>query len=85
MRPFHLIGLAAALSMAAAPAFAQSQKAVNPAAKLSLTSSADDSSGGGSGGSASKKKYYIIGGVAVVAVVIAAVELSHHDNKSASY
>jgi hypothetical protein len=83
MRPINLLALAAAASMAAAPAFAQQKPAVNPAAKLSLTSSADDSMGGEMGHS--KKKMYIIGGVAVIAVVATAVALSHHDSKRSSY
>ena len=80
MRTASLLAVAAALSMAAGPAFARG----NPAAKLSLTD------GGGQGdapthhGGHAPSSTMLIAGVAVAAVVIGAVAMSHHDSKRAS-
>jgi hypothetical protein len=81
MRLTALLAAAAALSLAAAPAFA---RPANPAAKLSLTSAGDASGGAPAKHAKGSTSTIMLAGAAVVAVVAAAVGMSHHDSKAAS-
>jgi hypothetical protein len=81
MNPKHFLAAAAALSMAAAPAFSAP---ANPAASLSLAHSDVRASAPMKGASKARASTIVLAGAAVAGVVIAAVLLSHHDSKAAS-